>query len=192
MPGSGTSEWHPFDYFAIPTVPALKQQQDTIATLTQLARLGIPASRLKIVFNPVEDGVRVDEAFDTLLAFIEGNPVTQTSVQCKLGTNEVYERVKGTGRDLTELASDKTDYKALIAKAQSTADKLALAQKLATRRLASASCPSSTRALRRSSSARWMPGRTMSRIATVREAMIAEMIGDITELLDHRRPSRRR
>ena len=42
-----------FDYFVIPTVPALKQQQDTIATLAELARIGIPASKLRIVFNQV-------------------------------------------------------------------------------------------------------------------------------------------
>ncbi|MCE9661011.1 MAG: hypothetical protein K8R60_20980 [Burkholderiales bacterium] len=125
-----------FDYFVIPTVPALKQQQDTIATLTQLARLGIPGAKLKVVFNQVEDDVKVNEAFDTLLAFIEQNRITQVSLQCKLGTNEIYARVKGTGKDLADLASDTTDYKALIVKAQGLDDKLALAQKLATRRLA--------------------------------------------------------
>ena len=44
-----------FDYFVIPTVPALKQQQDTIATLTELSRLGVPASKLRIVFKQVEE-----------------------------------------------------------------------------------------------------------------------------------------
>jgi hypothetical protein len=42
---------------------------------------------------------------------------------------------------LAALASDDTDYKALIAKARDTAEKLALAQKLATRRLASGVVP---------------------------------------------------
>ena len=46
-----------FDYFVVPTVPALKQQQDTIATLAELARIGIPAAKLKLVFNQVEDDV---------------------------------------------------------------------------------------------------------------------------------------
>jgi len=48
-----------FDYFVLPTVPALKQQQDTIATLVELARLGVPASKLKVVFNQVEDDARI-------------------------------------------------------------------------------------------------------------------------------------
>ena len=42
-----------FDAFVVPTVPALKQQQDTIATLVELARLGVPRSRVRLVFNMV-------------------------------------------------------------------------------------------------------------------------------------------
>ena len=130
-----------FDYFVIPTVPALKQQQDTIATLAELARLGIPASKLKVVFNLVEDGTDVKETFDTLLAFIEENPLTDVSTRCTLGANEIYERVKGTDADLAALAADQTDYKAQIARAPDTVQKVALAQKLANRRLASGVVP---------------------------------------------------
>ena len=125
-----------FDYFVIPTVPALKQQQDTIATLAELARIGIPASKLKLVFNLIEDGSDVRDVFDTLLAFIKENPLTQASTQCRLGANEIYERVKGTDADLVHLAADQTDYKAQIARASDTSHKITLAQKLATRRLA--------------------------------------------------------
>ncbi|ABM57606.1 hypothetical protein [Verminephrobacter eiseniae] len=57
-------------------------------------------------------------------------------LDCKLGANEIYGRIKGTKTDLTTLATDPTDYKALIAQAKGTSEKLALAQKLATRRLA--------------------------------------------------------
>lgn len=130
-----------FDCFVVPTVPALKQQQDTIATLAELARLGVPPLRVKLVFNLVDDGVEVAQAFDTLLAFLAEQPVAQANPACQLGTNEIYERIKGSGVDLTAMARDQTDYKALIVKAQGTANKLALAQKLATRRLASGVVP---------------------------------------------------
>jgi hypothetical protein len=125
-----------FDYFVVPTVPALKQQQDTIATLTQLTRLGVPAARLKVVFNQVEDGADVREVFDTLLAFVAQNPVADVRPACRLGANEIYERVKGTQTPLAALAQDETDYKGLISRAGSPEDKLRLAQRLATRRLA--------------------------------------------------------
>jgi len=127
-----------FDFFIVPTVAALKQQQDTMAMLAELARSGIPAARLKVVFNMVEDGVDVAQAFELLLAFLEAHPVAQVSTQCRLGANEIYGRVKGVGAavDLAVLAQDTTDYKSLIVQANNVAEKLALAQALATRRLA--------------------------------------------------------
>ena len=130
-----------FDYFIVPSVPALKQQQDTIATIAELARIGIPASKLRLVFNLVEDGTSVKEAFATLLRFLEEHPLAQASVKCRLGANEIFERVKGTDTDLAAMANDTTDYKALIVKARNTAEKLSWAQKLATKRLASGVVP---------------------------------------------------
>jgi hypothetical protein len=120
----------------VPTVPTLKQQQDTIATLIELSRIGVPASRLKLVFNMVEAGVKVDQAFDPLLAFLKQQPITRANLYCKLGANEIYGRIKGIKTDLASLANDPTDYKALIVQAKGVNEKLALAQKLATRRLA--------------------------------------------------------
>jgi hypothetical protein len=130
-----------FDCFVVPTVPALKQQQDTIATLVELARLGVAPSRLKLVFNMVEDDMEIGRAFDMLLGFVAERPIAGAQTRCRLGTNEIYARIRGSGADIATLAGDPTDYKALIAKAVGTEDKLALAQKLATRRLASGVLP---------------------------------------------------
>ena len=130
-----------FDYFVVPTVPPLKQQQDTIATLAELAGLGIPAGRVKLVFNQVEDGASVAGAFETVLAFLAQNSVADASTRCTLGVNELYQRLRGGEADVAALARDATDYKALIARAESTEAKLALAQRLATRRLALGALP---------------------------------------------------
>lgn len=130
-----------FDYFVIPTVPALKQQQDTIATLAELARIGIPATKMRVVFNQIEDDTRISELFASLFAFIEQHQFAPASTLCKLGANEIYERVKGSGVGLAELVRDKTDYKAQIAEATGVVEKIALAQKLATRRLATGVLP---------------------------------------------------
>jgi hypothetical protein len=130
-----------FDCFVVPTVPSIKQQQDTIATLVDLARLGVPPSRLKLVFNMTEPGVAVETLFFAVLSFLAEQPIAEGSPACCLGSNEIFARIRGTGLDLTELARDRTDYKALIVQATDTAEKLALAQKLATRRLASGVVP---------------------------------------------------
>ena len=125
-----------FDGFVVPTVPARKQQQDTAATLAELARLGIPSARLRLVFNQVDDDSPIDLAFDTLLAYCASSGVAQPRPAAFLSYNEVYALVRGTGLSLAELAADRTDYKALIAKAGAQSDKLALAQRLAIQRLA--------------------------------------------------------
>jgi hypothetical protein len=74
--------------------------------------------------------------FDLVRAFLKAQPIATESAACHLGPNEVYGRIRGSNVDLATLARDDTDYKALIVKARDTAEKLALAQRLATRRLA--------------------------------------------------------
>ena len=130
-----------FDCFIVPTVPAVKQQQDTIATLAELARIGVPPSRIRLVFNMVEHHADPRQAFEHLLAFVRERPVVHANLACRLNVNEIYARLRSKGSDLATLARDDTDYKALIVKARDIEEKLALAQKLATRRLASGVVP---------------------------------------------------
>jgi hypothetical protein len=130
-----------FDYFIVPTVPAGKQQQDTMATLAELSRLGVPADKVRLVFNMVDDGTDIERVFDPVLAFVRLSPVARVSLDCRLGTNEIYSRVNGSGADLSALAADPSDYRSLIAAATGSTERLALAQRLATRRLASGVVP---------------------------------------------------
>jgi hypothetical protein len=125
-----------FDGFVVPTVPARKQQQDTAATLSELARLGVPGTRMRLVFNQVEDDSPIEQVFETLLAYCRVSGVVQPRTAACMRQNEVYPRIRGIGQSLIELAADSTDYKARIAKTTSASEKLALAQKLATQRLA--------------------------------------------------------
>lgn len=125
-----------FDCFVVPTVPTLKQQQDTIATLADLAQVGVCAERIKLLFNMVEDDVPIPQAFETLLAFNRMRRFATANLDCRLGANEIYQRIKGSDADISALAADPTDYKALIAQASDSHEKLRLAQRLATRRLA--------------------------------------------------------
>jgi hypothetical protein len=125
-----------FDGFVVPTVPARKQQQDTAATLAELARIGVAPERLRLVFNQVDDDNPIERAFDTLLAYCASSGVAMPRPAAFVSFNEVYALVRGTGQSLAELAADRTDYKAEIAKAGTQPDKLALAQRLATQRLA--------------------------------------------------------
>lgn len=125
-----------FDCFVVPTVPGRKQQQDTVATLVELARIGVPPAQVRLLFNMVEDDTPVRQAFDSLLGFVAERRIAQADTRCQLGANELYQRLRVSGLTIAELLEDTTDYKALVAKARTTKEKLELAQKLATRRLA--------------------------------------------------------
>lgn len=130
-----------FDGYIVPTVPARKQQQDSAATLAELARIGVPASRVRLVFNQLADDEPVERVFDTLLAYCAASKAVEPRLAACLHYNEVYARVRGTDQSIKALAADSTDYKQLIAQAGSTAEKVALAHTLATQRLASGVLP---------------------------------------------------
>lgn len=130
-----------FDYFVVPTVPDKKQQNDTATTCQKLLELGVDPSRIKIVFNMVEDDVRIEQVFNALQGFLLASKAATFDANCKLTTNEIYQLVKHDGRNIAQLAADKTDFKGLIAKAKDQAEKIELADKLAIKRLASGVLP---------------------------------------------------
>ncbi len=125
-----------FDCFVVPTVPASKQQQDTIATLADLHAIGVPAQRLRLVFNMVDDREPLERSFSDVLDFLAERPIASANTECRIGMNEVFVRIRGNGADLSDIARDDTDYKRLIAHARDANEKVALGRKLAIRRLA--------------------------------------------------------
>lgn len=130
-----------FDYFVVPAAPDVKQQRDTANTANELAKMGVPASKIKILLNRVADGSTPLKQFGALVAFLAENPVATLTPAAHLTDNEIYQKVKLDGRSISDLASDKTNYKELIAKAKDQAEKISLAGKLAIVRLADGVLP---------------------------------------------------
>jgi hypothetical protein len=120
----------------VPTVPDRKQQQDTAATLAELARIGVAPERLRVVFNQVDADDPIESTFATLLAYCASTGIAKPNVAAVIPFNEVYSLVRGTGQSLADLANDATDYKALIAQAGTPSERSAFARQLATQRLA--------------------------------------------------------
>lgn len=125
-----------FDGYIVPTVPARKQQQDTASTLAELARIGVPADRVRLIFNQVADDEPIQRVFETLLSYCAASRTVQPRLGAYLTYNELYARVRGLKKTIKEIAEDPTDYKALIAQTADMQEKLALASALATQRLA--------------------------------------------------------
>ncbi|MFY7808516.1 MAG: StbB family protein [Fimbriimonadaceae bacterium] len=125
-----------FDLYLVPTVPASKQQKDTIECVRELARIGIPAEKIRIVFNLVAPGEDVAEVFAPLLSFVEKEGLAQASVRWTIWESELFVKIKGTTDTVAQIADDATDYKAAIRTATSDDEKLEYAARLTTKRLA--------------------------------------------------------
>ena len=58
-----------FDYFIVPTVAKDKQQSDTISVIEALAELGVPAKKMRVVFNMVEYDEMPERIFSGLIGY---------------------------------------------------------------------------------------------------------------------------
>lgn len=122
------------DMFLIPTVKVPKQQADTINTVRALIEIGVPANKIRLVFNMVEPEDNIDYDFAPVIATANSLGVVAKPFAA-IHTNEVFDIIKGSGRNLPQILADDTDYRAQI-RVAGEADKPSLLNKLAAQRLA--------------------------------------------------------
>lgn len=110
-----------FDYFLIPTVAKPKQQKDTVKVIRDLVALGVPTSKLKVVFNHVDPEDDVEKLFA---------PVKEPLDRLGIASAVVYESEGFEhlgGRTVKECASQGRDFRKEIAAATSAEVKKELA-----------------------------------------------------------------
>lgn len=101
-----------YDLFIVPVVKEKKGQQDTINTIDALRKIGIPAHKIRVVFNKYEPDESLQEDFSPLF----GLPQNQCTVdpEATIYANEVFEELKAAGTSLGQLREDQTDYRAKL------------------------------------------------------------------------------
>ena len=112
-----------FDFFLVPTVKEKKQQADTVNTLRALAKIGIPKSKIRVVFNKVETDDSVEDDFASLYgleALEKGFLIKPNSI---VYSNEVFERLKSVGKSLDDISNDTTDYRAKLRETTDASEK---------------------------------------------------------------------
>lgn len=125
-----------FDYYVVPVIPEPKQIRDTISTINALSELGVPAKKIRVVFNKVEPGDEPTRVFAGLFNYHEAEKRFTLRPDAVLHVNEIYSRLNGKVVDLREILNDPTDYKAKIKEATTQDEKLSFAQQLSVQRLA--------------------------------------------------------
>ena len=115
-----------FDLVLVPTVPADKQQRDTIATIDWLHELGLDARKVRVVFNQyASDSLDpVDIVYSQVVGYAAagGRDKAVYEPHAVVDRNEVYELAKETGQVVRELAGSTTDWKAARSEAKRAGD----------------------------------------------------------------------
>lgn len=125
-----------FDYFVIPTVSKAKQQRDTISTIDALAEIGVPAKKIRLVFNMVEIDENPERIFSGLFEYQASAKNFTIRPEAVIHVNDIYGKLKGTETGIKEILADQTDYKEKIKTAKDSNEKLHFAQMVALKRLA--------------------------------------------------------
>ena len=125
-----------FDYFVVPTVSDHKQQRDTISTIDALAEIGVPAKKIRLLFNKVELDETPERIFSGLFEYHASAKNFTLRPDAVIHVNDIYGKLKGADRSITDVLNDPTDYKEKIKTAKDADEKLHFAQMVGIKRLA--------------------------------------------------------
>jgi hypothetical protein len=127
-----------FDYFVVPVVAEKKQQADSINTIKTLSRIGVPANKIRVVFNKVDpdDANDLPRQFGMLCGFFEAEKKFTFQPQAVLFANEVFDRLRTLKINVADLVMDATDYRAALRSAPSDEARQHAVRMLSAKRLA--------------------------------------------------------
>jgi hypothetical protein len=121
-----------WDYFVVPVVPSDKQIKDTISTIEALSSGGIPANKIRLLFNKVEsEDVDLEKAFAPIFNYYNAEKKFTLNPNAVVYEHEFFSRARDQGKTIQDILGDKTDYNALIKSAETPEDKLMYSRKRA-------------------------------------------------------------
>lgn len=103
-----------FDLFVVPVVKEKKQQTDTVRTIQMLAGMGIPANKIRVVFNKLDATDSPTEDFPAIFGLAGRDNSFIANPLAAIHSNEVFDGIKDVQRSITDLANDPTDYRAQL------------------------------------------------------------------------------
>jgi hypothetical protein len=134
------------DLFVIPTIASAKQIQDTLNTALGLLRIGVPDDKIVILPNRIKriDIDNISSDFGRLFNLQQDYPGIRLNASVYIPENELYpltarmKNADGTPTTVSDLASDTTDYRTLIAQEPDKEIKTTHVRRYVTVRLAKA------------------------------------------------------
>ena len=106
------------DVFLIPVVRDEKIINESVKTAMLLSGLGIPADKIKIVFNRFPKDLDLEEAFSAIFKVAKARGEFTVSKDAVIYENPVYSDLNKMRISLRELNDDATDYRATLSEAK--------------------------------------------------------------------------
>lgn len=125
-----------FDFYVVPTVSKAKQQRDTISTIDALNELGIPAKKIRLVFNMVEMDETPSRVFSGLFEYHASEKNFTLRPEAVIHVNDIYGKLKGTEQGIADILNDPTDLKEQLKAAKDADEKLRISRLIGVKRLA--------------------------------------------------------
>ncbi|SAL60199.1 StbB family protein [Caballeronia humi] len=127
-----------FDYYLVPVVSEKKQQADTVNTIQTLARLGVPAKKIRVVFNKVDtdDAGDLARLFEPVFGYHDAHKGFTLRPDAVLFSNEIFERLRPLKKTVSEVVADETDYRTMLREAKDEDTKAHAVSMISAQRLA--------------------------------------------------------
>jgi len=125
-----------FDYFVIPTVGKQKQQRDTISTIDALTELGIPAKKIRVVFNMVEIEDAPERVFSGIFEYAAAEKTFTLRPEAVIHMNDIYGKLRGSEQTIADILNDPADLKEQLKTAKDADEKLRISRQIGVKRLA--------------------------------------------------------
>jgi len=125
-----------FDFFVVPTVSKHKQQRDTISTIEALSEIGVPAKKIRLVFNMVEQDESPEVIFSGLFEYYESEKTFTLKPNAVMHANDIYGKLKGSDQTIAAILGDATDLKEQLKAAKEPEEKLRISRLIGIKRLA--------------------------------------------------------
>jgi MinD-like ATPase involved in chromosome partitioning or flagellar assembly len=79
-----------FDFFVVPVIPERKQMRDTISTIEALADIGVPAKKIRLVFNNIESDDSPRKVCSALFSYWESEKNFTLNENAVIPANDLF------------------------------------------------------------------------------------------------------
>ncbi|RYF37640.1 MAG: plasmid stability protein StbB [Cytophagaceae bacterium] len=100
------------DYYIVPVTSGTKEQKETASMIDTLSTMGVPASKIKLVFNRVKRDV--ESEFSIIVSYHDRHQTCWMNPQCAVFETELFDALSVKRISLHTLMADETDYKAML------------------------------------------------------------------------------